>query len=277
MDSNQPNPRRSFLKGALATPLVFASSAVLAHAKPDAASTGVGPSTTTQPYLLPSITGAKTVSILTVGDSVGGYRMVGIPDGLGAFNSGHKQFTLLMNHEITSGTPGIVRAHGSNGAFVSRWTINTDTLKVVKGQDHTPSADKVFLWDPATRQVRAGHHAVATALLRRSCGGERLFGAWTGYARSHLPGRRRGHRGPRLGEDRFGPPHRRSLAIASPGPHRVRERRCLSVSRSRRPWSFCWMTAISAPRRPRRRVLPARSTSTSEPRPAEATRSRGRA
>jgi hypothetical protein len=156
MDSNQPNPRRSFLKGALATPLMFAGSAALAHQKPEATSTGVGPSTTAQPYLLPSITGAKTVSILTVGDAVGGYRMVGIPDGLGAFNSGHKQFTLLMNHEITSGTPGIVRAHGSNGAFVSRWTINTETLKVLKGQDHTPSADKVFLWDPATKAYVPG-------------------------------------------------------------------------------------------------------------------------
>jgi hypothetical protein len=96
------------------------------------------------------------VSILTVGDSVQGYRMVGIPDGLGAFSSGHKQFTLLMNHEITTGAPGIVRAHGSSGAFVSRWTINTDTLKVVKGQDHTPSADKVFLWDPAMAKYVPG-------------------------------------------------------------------------------------------------------------------------
>jgi hypothetical protein len=110
----------------------------------------IGPSTTTEPYLRPTIAGARTVSILTTGDSVGGYRMVGIPDGLGAFNSGHKEFTLLMNHELTltppSG-PGIVRAHSSNGAFVSRWTVDAETLKVKKGQDHTPSADKVFLWD----------------------------------------------------------------------------------------------------------------------------------
>ena len=56
--------------------------------------------------------------------------MVGIPDGLGAFRSGHREFTLLMNHEITAGAPGIVRAHGSNGAFVSRWTIDSETLRL---------------------------------------------------------------------------------------------------------------------------------------------------
>ncbi len=90
--------------------------------------------------------------------------MVGIPDGLGAFISGHKQFTLLMNHEITIGAPGIVRAHGSNGAFVSRWTINTETLKVAKGQDHTPAADKVFQWDATASKYVAG-----TAQWQRLC------------------------------------------------------------------------------------------------------------
>jgi len=157
MSSNDPRARRSFLKGAFATPLLLTGSSAFAeHKSRQVSGTSVGPSTTAEPYLLPSITGAKTVSVLTVGDSVQGYRMVGIPDGLGAFNSSHKQFTLLMNHEITAGTPGIVRAHGSNGAFVSRWTINSDTLKVVKGQDHTPSADRVFLWDPASKTYAAG-------------------------------------------------------------------------------------------------------------------------
>ena len=78
--------------------------------------------------------GVKFVSILTVGDEIGGYRIVGIPDGLGAFQSARGQFTLLMNHEINpTGTPphpGIVRKHGSDGAFVSRWIINQQTLKV---------------------------------------------------------------------------------------------------------------------------------------------------
>jgi hypothetical protein len=37
--------------------------------------------------------GIGTTSILTVGDSVGGYRMVGIPDGLGAYDNGDGTFT----------------------------------------------------------------------------------------------------------------------------------------------------------------------------------------
>lgn len=147
--------RRSFLKGALAaTPVLLVGTSLTAQAKTPALS--IGPSTTAEPYLLPNINGARTVSILTVGDSVGGYRMVGIPDGLGAFRSGHEEFTLLMNHEITAGAPGIVRAHGSNGSFVSRWTIDAESLRVLKGQDHTPSANDVFSWDPVTNQYKPG-------------------------------------------------------------------------------------------------------------------------
>src|SRR5207253_4789124 len=55
--------------------------------------------TTTEPYLLPTLSGVRTVPILTVGDTIHGYRMVGIPDGLGAFNSDQDDFTLIMNHE----------------------------------------------------------------------------------------------------------------------------------------------------------------------------------
>ena len=147
--------RRSFLKGALAaTPVLLVGTSSTARARTPALS--IGPSTTAEPYLLPNIAGAKTVSILTTGDAVGGYRMVGIPDGLGAFRSGHDEFTLLMNHEISANPAGIVRAHGSVGAFVSRWTIDAETLRVVKGQDHTPSANHVFTWDPAAKQYKPG-------------------------------------------------------------------------------------------------------------------------
>jgi hypothetical protein len=150
MKSKPSSSRRSFLKGAAATPLVIAGTAAVAPRKARAAATATGPSTRTDPYLQPSIAGVKVVSILTVGDAVGGYRMVGIPDGLGAFASGHKEFTLLMNHELTAtppSGPGVARAHGATGAFVSRWTIETGTFRVVRGEDHTPAPGKVFLWD----------------------------------------------------------------------------------------------------------------------------------
>jgi Alkaline phosphatase PhoX len=99
-----------------------------------------GPSSSQSPYVVRSEPGVVTKAILTVGDSVNNkpdgvtpYRMVGIPDGLGAFDNGDGTFTVLMNHEIASG--GAVRAHGSNGAFVSKWTIDKDTLQVLHGED----------------------------------------------------------------------------------------------------------------------------------------------
>ncbi len=152
----RPVTRRTLLKGALVTaPLLLAGPTLLLPRK-SAAATNIGPSTTTAPYLVPSIPGVEIKSILTVGDSIGGYRMVGIPDGLGAFQGRRAEFTLLMNHEITAARPGIVRAHGSNGAFVSSWTINKETLEVLKGQDLTLSAQHVFTWDPLHNEYTQG-------------------------------------------------------------------------------------------------------------------------
>jgi secreted PhoX family phosphatase len=93
-----------------------------------------GPSSSQDPYLVRSQPGVVFKSILTTGDSVGSYRMVGIPDGLGAFDNGNGTFTLLMNHELGN-TSGVARAHGGTGAFVSKWVINQDDLAVVSGQD----------------------------------------------------------------------------------------------------------------------------------------------
>ena len=43
-----------------------------------------------------AVNGVVTKSILTVGDAVGSYRMVGVPDGLGAFDNGDGTFTVLL-------------------------------------------------------------------------------------------------------------------------------------------------------------------------------------
>lgn len=93
-----------------------------------------GPSSSQSPYVLRSQPGVVTRSIATVGDSVGGYRMAGIPDGLGAFDNGNGTFTVLMNHELGA-TAGVTRAHGAKGSFVSRWTIKKGDLSVVEGRD----------------------------------------------------------------------------------------------------------------------------------------------
>ncbi len=59
-----------------------------------------GPSSSQTPYLVSSDSHVYTESLLTAGDSVGGYKMVGIPDGLGAFDNGDGTFTVLMNQEV---------------------------------------------------------------------------------------------------------------------------------------------------------------------------------
>jgi hypothetical protein len=111
---------------------VLGLAAALALAGTSYASTG--PSSSDPPYVVPSQPGVVTKSILTVGDSVGGYRLAGIPDGLGAFDNGDGSLTLLVNHELGASV-GAVRAHGARGAFVSKWTIDKDTLAVAQGAD----------------------------------------------------------------------------------------------------------------------------------------------
>jgi hypothetical protein len=101
------------------------------------------------PYLVPVLAGITTKPLFTVGDTVNAkangtpYRMVGIPDGLGAFDNGDGTFTLLMNHEITN-PGGIPRDHslpaldggaGTRGAFVSKWKIRKSDLTVLNGSD----------------------------------------------------------------------------------------------------------------------------------------------
>lgn len=98
-----------------------------------------GPSSSQSPYLLPIAPRTSVTSIISAGDTVPGsaggtYRMVGIPDGLGAYDNGDGTFTVLMNHELGGGA-GAVRAHGATGAFVSKWVIEKSTLKVLSGQD----------------------------------------------------------------------------------------------------------------------------------------------
>jgi hypothetical protein len=121
--------------------LILAALAAAILASIAAATPGgsAGPSSSVDPYLVRTQPGVVLKSILTVGDTVakaggGTYRMVGIPDGLGAFDNGDGTFTLLANHEIPN-TSGIARAHGGTGAFVSEWIVSKDDLSVVSGQD----------------------------------------------------------------------------------------------------------------------------------------------
>ena len=114
-----------------------------------------GPSSSQNPYLLSSNSHVYTESLLTAGDSVGGYKMEGIPDGLGAFDNGDGTFTVLMNHEIECRRLGVPRADGGNGAFVSEWVFDKTTLQVLSGKD---LVHDVWLYDTTT-QSYVDHNA----------------------------------------------------------------------------------------------------------------------
>ncbi len=112
-----------------------------------------GSSSSAAPYLIGLQPTLTTYSVLTAGDTIGGYSMAGIPDGLGAFQSAtditNGTFTLLMNHELGS-TVGATHDHGAIGSFASIWTINKNTLTVTAGDDLIKS---VYGWDKANQQL----------------------------------------------------------------------------------------------------------------------------
>ncbi len=88
------------------------------------------------PYVKGAAPGVDVTSVLTVGDqpAENGYRMVGIPDGLGVrIDRELGVAEVTMNHELRPDR-GAVRAHGQTGAFVSRFRINPNE-RVYSGYD----------------------------------------------------------------------------------------------------------------------------------------------
>jgi len=118
------------------------------------------------PYLNPSQSNVQFRAILSVGDVAGTkadgtpWIMVGIPDGLGAFDNGNGTVTVLMNHEI-SNSVGVVRDHGAKGTFVSKLIIDKATLGVVSASD---AASKEYLWNSTTKT-----YDLSTTALSRFC------------------------------------------------------------------------------------------------------------
>jgi hypothetical protein len=119
-----------------------------------------GPSSSKSPYLTPLKPGVQFTSILTAGDTIDGYILSGIMDGLAAYDNGDTTFTILINHEI-SNTLGVVRDHGFIGTFVSKWIINKADLSVVSGQDLMQNA---FVWNTITNAYEP-----ATSAFSRFC------------------------------------------------------------------------------------------------------------
>lgn len=150
------------------------------------AATDKSASSTEYPYLLPASPDIYIKSLITEGDAVNykphtaiPYRMVGIPDGLGAFNNednqgrddergranayGNATFTLLMNHELQASL-GVSRDHGFTGAFISKWVIDKKTLTVLSGEDLIKTARR---WDATTQSYQP-----LTSGFTRFCSGD---------------------------------------------------------------------------------------------------------
>ena len=176
----KPDLKNTFSLGVLLTSSAFAQI--------------TGPSTLSSPYVLPTVPGYETISVLTVDNTgatpddvvpkVGGgtYGMDGLPDGLGAFDNGDGTFTLLMNHELGN-TAGVVRAHGAKGSYVSRFTIDKNTLQVLSGDD---LMKQVFGWNSTLQQ---SNPTAGVFAFNRFCSGDlpaatAFYNAATGFGSS---------------------------------------------------------------------------------------------
>ena len=99
-----------------------------------------------QAWLKPTSDVWKVIPLMNVGDSTGAknYRMVGIPDGLGALDNGDGTLSIYMNHEIGK-DQGKSRRHYGRGGFVSHLTMDVATLKITAGED---LIQQVKIWLP---------------------------------------------------------------------------------------------------------------------------------
>lgn len=124
-----------------------------------------GPSTTTTPYLWPTVANASVMSVITVGDVIGTYTFCGIPDGMGIVDNGGTTFTLVMNHEFVSNA-GAVRAHGQSGAFVSKLVLNKSNLQVLSASD---LIQNVKLWAGNTYSLYNASNTSTLCNFSRFC------------------------------------------------------------------------------------------------------------
>jgi len=165
-------------------------------------STLTGCSSSQAPYMLPKAAGVQSISLLTTGDVIGGYTMIGAPDGLGAFDNGNGTYTVLMNHEY-QGSTGAIRAHGSTGSFVSKWVIDKVSNCVLTGADLVQT---VYTWNGTS-------FVAGTTAFSRFCSGDlpapsAFYQSSTGYGtqeRIFMSGEEGGTEGRVIGHIATGP------------------------------------------------------------------------
>ncbi|HET7832771.1 MAG TPA: alkaline phosphatase PhoX [Gallionella sp.] len=178
-----------------------------------------GSSSSQPPYVNAIASGIEITSILTTGDSAGGYTMAGIPDGLGAYDNGDGTFTVLMNHEIyadAAGPVGIVRAHGGKGAFVSEWVIDKHTLAVKSGADLMKHVHQLDVATGAWVPVPATGALGQTSSFARFCSAD-LADRRAFYNKATRKGTRQRIF---LNGEESGPTYQRGLAHVATGPNK---------------------------------------------------------
>lgn len=109
------------------------------------------------------------------------YRMVGIPDGLGAHPNGDGTATLFMNHELafTARPQPVVDAPRYRGAFVSQWILDADGDPIAGKRAY----DRVYEGDTFLGPApEVGNEAEMPSQFARFCSGF-LAGAVNGFDR----------------------------------------------------------------------------------------------
>jgi hypothetical protein len=113
------------------------------------------------PYAISTYPGVTLQALLSVGDTVArtstgtldGYRLTGLPDGMGAYRDEQGQIHLFLNHEFGDGRDGIqstipvVGEPGIKGAYVSEFILDPTNGNVVSGD---LAFDEAKQWDPTT-------------------------------------------------------------------------------------------------------------------------------
>jgi hypothetical protein len=136
-----------------------------------------GPSSSTEPYIVPTAPNVRLMSIVTTGDPLPGDGVFGgKPDGIAAFDNGDGTMTVLVAHQFHTDW-GLVRDHGSTGSYVDRLIVDKATLEILSSSDLIQS---VRLWNDSTNsyythttqfeQVPAGYLAPVTAFYNPATG-----------------------------------------------------------------------------------------------------------
>ena len=155
-----------------------------------AAMAGAGlAATSVRPYVEPVGGQYQVRALFSADDTVpllGGapgqqYRMVGIPDGLGAHPNGDGTSTLYMNHELgfTAQSEPVVGGATNRGAIVSQWTLDADGDPVAGRRAYDQIFAENTLLGPAPV---VGNEAQMPRQFARFCSGF-LAGAANGFDR----------------------------------------------------------------------------------------------